>query len=143
MGIVNAFIVNHWARQRRGDAPTDDAKFLEQLQMQLIQVSSDDFLDEMRGLGKKRRRRSSGDAEEENEDEAAEEAAAAAEGNAEGGARRKTTTWRKVSLRRRRSKPANSMERKVVWFAFNDVCLLRRRPVLIEKPPWFIAPTSR
>ncbi|GMF28503.1 unnamed protein product [Phytophthora fragariaefolia] len=83
MGIVNAFIMYHWARQRCGDAPADDAKFLEQLQMQLIQVSSDDFLDEMRGLGKKRHRRSSVDAEEENEDEAAEEAAVA-EDDAEG-----------------------------------------------------------
>ncbi|KAJ8555046.1 hypothetical protein ON010_g9437 [Phytophthora cinnamomi] len=47
MGIVNAFIVYRWARQRRGDAPADHAKFLEQLQMQLFQVSSDDFLDEI------------------------------------------------------------------------------------------------
>ncbi|KAG6591172.1 uncharacterized protein IUM83_11253 [Phytophthora cinnamomi] len=47
MGIVNAFIVYRWARQRRGDAPADHAKFLEQLQMQLLQVSSDDFLDEI------------------------------------------------------------------------------------------------
>ncbi|GMF62777.1 unnamed protein product [Phytophthora fragariaefolia] len=47
MGIVNAFMVYRWAWQRRGDAPADHAKFLEQLQMQLVQVSSDDFLDEV------------------------------------------------------------------------------------------------
>jgi len=47
IAIVNAFIVYREAQKQRGEPAADHAQFLEVLQAQLLQVTAEDFVEEV------------------------------------------------------------------------------------------------